>query len=381
MEYVIMRKDLPIAFADISDDGVMRKVSKDIRNPEYAPLAHRIDPGWLKRWWEERSVPLTQGRVKEMLEGKGLAGPDEYLLKNLGLSLNDYYWIRPAASRLTWEDVNLYDNDFKENLLVKIGDSLSPNSSLRGDLEKSWQIRNGKRVLVKGNMDRYSSESINEVLASALHRKQQRFPYVEYRLVKIRGKEYDYGCCCESFTGQNVEYISAWDLMTSEKKPNSLSYYEYFIELCVKNGLDGKTVRNTLEYQILTDYVLANRDRHMNNIGVLRDADTLKFIGLAPVFDSGKCLFVGKEVPDNYADTVNQKVNSFSDEEAKLLKLVTDFSVMDFDRLLEEDEIREWYQKDSQVSPQRVERICRAYRERVDYLKDISRGSRRCAQT
>jgi hypothetical protein len=81
-----------------------------VRNAELLPLVCRGDrQTGLKKWWNERSIPLGQGRVKEMLEEKGLVEPSEYLLRNLGLSLTDYYWIKPVSSNLTWKDVNLFD--------------------------------------------------------------------------------------------------------------------------------------------------------------------------------------------------------------------------------------------------------------------------------
>ena len=61
-----------------------------------------------------------------MLSESDLLGPQDYLFNNLGLSLNDYYWICPLGSKLKWEDVNLYDNDFKDDLLVRRKDRSSP---------------------------------------------------------------------------------------------------------------------------------------------------------------------------------------------------------------------------------------------------------------
>ena len=61
---------------------------------------------------------MSQGGIREMLEKADIDFPSEYLVKNLGLSLTDYYWIRPVDSNLTWEKVNLYDNDFAENHLT-----------------------------------------------------------------------------------------------------------------------------------------------------------------------------------------------------------------------------------------------------------------------
>lgn len=39
---------------------------------------------------------------------------------------------------------------------------------------------------------------------------------------------------------------------------------------------------------ILTDFVISNTDEHLLNFGVLRDADTMKLIGPAPIFDFRK---------------------------------------------------------------------------------------------
>jgi hypothetical protein len=42
---------------------------------------------------------------------------------------------------------------------------------------------------------------------------------------------------------------------------------------------------------LAVDYLIVNEDRHFNNLGALRDADTLEWIGLAPVFDCGTSLW------------------------------------------------------------------------------------------
>ncbi len=39
------------------------------------------------------------------------------------------------------------------------------------------------------------------------------------------------------------------------------------------------------------DFIIANTDRHFNNFGFIRNADTTEWIGLAPVFDNGTSVF------------------------------------------------------------------------------------------
>lgn len=379
MRYWLMRKNERITVLDFSDDGVLLKVSSEITDPKLAPLEYRANKNdWLKKWWQERSIPLEQGAVAKMLSESDLLGPQDYLFNNLGLSLNDYYWICPLGSKLKWEDVNLYDNDFKDDLLVRRKDGssgiakstsgYSPNSSLQGQLEKTWQIRNGRRVLIKGNSDDLSCESLNEVFASLLHKKQGYDNYVEYKLIKIKGKSYSYGCISECFTNQDKELVTAWALLTSEKKKNDKSDYEFLISLAGRYGVDETQFRKDLEYQIMTDYILSNRDRHMNNIGILRDAKTLQLIRMAPIFDTGRSMFV-RRYGLRYEDLINYDTNSFYKKEKRLLSLVTDKTLVDATKLPDANDLAKLYSKDAHITQERIDAICRYYEIKIDAFK------------
>ena len=84
--------------------------------------------------------------------------------------------------------------------------------------------------------------------------------------------------------------------------------------------------RKDLEYQILTDYLLTNIDRHMDNIGVLRDARTLKFIRMAPIFDTGRAFATGFVTPYTDDEINNIEVNSFKSHENELLESLEDLT-------------------------------------------------------
>ena len=98
--------------------------------------------------------------------------------------------------------------------------------------------------------DNYSTESINEVIASRIHEEQGKFDYAKYNLTKINGKDYDYGCISPIFTSQDLELVSAYAIVTSEKQPNDISSYEHFINVCKKHGANEEILRANLEYQI-----------------------------------------------------------------------------------------------------------------------------------
>ncbi len=247
MLYEVMRENTTIAIADFSETGRMTWYSRDKINKNLAPLWENEDADHLINWWEQRSVPIGQKKIQEMLKEKGLVSPGEYLLKNLGLSLTDYYWIKPMGEYYRWEDVNLFTNGFANEVELeqfRMDDTSHkysqyvPNSSLQGQLDKKWIINDGKRYLIKGNRDETSTESINEVIATYLHESQGYDNYTPYELVRVKGKEYDYGCMSPCFTSEKVELISAYGVVTSEKARNDISSYEHFINVCGKHGMD-----------------------------------------------------------------------------------------------------------------------------------------------
>lgn len=382
MQYLIMRKNDVITVADFDDDGTMLWVSDVIKNIELAPLHKKSYTTWLKDWWKERSIPIGQHKVEKMLQEKGLIGPEDYLLKNLGLSLTDYYWVKPIDSNLKWEDVNLYKNSFQnemqfENFAENEGDNVdvyNPNSSLQGQLEKKWIIHKGKRYLVKGNRDDTSTESINEVIVSKINELQGYDNYTNYSLIKIKDREYEYGCISECFTSEELELVSAYAVVTSEHQKNDISRYEHFIRVCSNYGMDEELLRRDLEYQILMDFILSGRDRHLSNVSILRDANTLDFVRMAPIYDSGKCLFVDLDIPGSAKELLNVKTNSFASTELKLLDYVRDRSLLDVTKLPSSDLIKKAYEMDPRMEEGRIKRVCEAYEKKVDLFRDYQLG-------
>ncbi len=368
MEYFLMRKDEVVTLCDINKEGQMIAYAKDYAKKELAPLKYAAYPDHIQRWWKGRQLAVRNKNVEEMLTAKGLNDTGEFLLKNLGLSLIDYYWMKPVNTNIKWADINLFKNDFKENILTSISDELTPNSSLGGELEKSWTIRQGARVLVKGNHGELSSESINEVIATELHKKQGYDNYTSYKLIKIKSKPYDWGCCSKAFTSEQFELISANGIITSEEKPKGISNFEHLISVAAKHGIDEEQFRKDLEYQIVTDYILSNTDRHMDNIGILRDADSLEYIRMAPIFDTGRAFAARSVVPYTDEEIDNIEVNSFERKESELLKLVRNKTVVSIDKLPEPRFIEEQYNKDSKISKNRINHIVRLYNKKVDRL-------------
>ena len=266
----------------------------------------------------------------------------------------------------TWEGSR--DADEQADPVELPENAFSPSSSVQGELQKKWIIVDDKRCLVKGNHGSNSQESLNEVVATLLHKKQARQPYVTYNTMRLDGNSQIY-CICESFTSDDVELIPAIDVVDSKKKDNATSLYEHFIQVCSEHGLDEGITRPFLEYQIMTDFVLTNTDRHLNNFGVLRDTKTLKFIGMAPIFDSGNSMFWKNPRQPEYDDLVEISVNSFAKDEFRLLGYVKNPSQVDIAKLPHPDELYEIYEKDPLIPS--LDSVIMGYRRKIDLLDHV----------
>lgn len=140
------------------------------------------------------------------------------------------------------------------------------------------------------------------------------------------------------------------------------------------HGIDEAALRADMEYQIMTDFILSNRDRHLSNISILRDADTLQFLRMAPIYDSGKSLFVNAGIPVSEKELLRIQTNSFASSELKLLSYVKDRSLVDVSRLPGAEYIKEMYQMDSQVEEKRIDLICKGYEMKIDKFRDFQLG-------
>lgn len=382
LKFSLMHKDTPVCAITIdASSGVILRVSKPV-NPELLPLGGNIDAEKLRSWWQRRAVPVGQGKIMRILEKAGISSTQEYLVKNWGLSLTDHYWIKPHDFAFGWNEVNLFNNPFVDpvgdmQFTEAIGDTVelpvnafSPSSTLQGALRKKWIIRDGRRFLVKANHGNNSHESLNEVVATLLHCKQQKQPFVSYSPIHLENNNQLY-CICESFTSDTVELVSAYDIVESKKRPNDQSYYDHFIQLCVQHGLREDAVRSFLEYQILTDFILTNTDRHLRNIGVLRNTNTLQFIAMAPIFDSGNSMFYQDPRQPLTDDLRKIDVTSFKSKEIDLLEYVHHQSLVDSNKLPSSDELRSIYAKDSLITY--TDAILHGYQKKIDILTSFGK--------
>ena len=380
MFYMLMHEDKELALFVVEGDSISN-IRINSNNIKYLPLGIKSD-NELKKWIILRGIPVTRKNISSDLRKVGVSSTFELMLTNCGLSLTDHYWIKPLESSYTWGSINLYTNYFKSIYSLDLQDDIKsiagktdfiPSASLKGDLKKKWIIdENGIRRLVKGNYNNTCRQSLSEVLATKIHRRQNKFNYTPYSLIKISSNNQDIiGCECPNFTNINTEFIPAIEIVECFNKPNNMSYYEFYIQLCLKNGLD---IRYFMEYQILTDFIISNSDRHLNNFGIIRSSNTLQWLSYAPIFDSGNSMFYNSSYIPTDRALLNLEVTSFLKSEVELLKYVTNRGLINLSLLPDDNYLYSLLNKDINTREEVIERIIMAYNKKIKYLYDFQNG-------
>lgn len=294
----------------------------------------------------------------------------------MGLSLSDSYWICPSHEEADWSKLNFFENHFSEDwgdVLLGTGAAgenmsfMSPDNTLDGWLKKKWTIRNGKRQLIKKGSGTSQQEPYNEVLASRLM-ERLGVPHVSYALLMQDGQPYS---VCDNFITPQTELVTAFYVMQTQHKPNHVSFYRHCLNCCEALGIPGMIA--ALDRMIVVDYLIANEDRHLNNFGVIRNAETLEWIGAAPIYDSGSSLWFTKPL-DSISPTARLICKPFKQEHQEQLKLVTSFDWLDLSALRGiDEEFREMLRGSPFIQEARREALCLALQGRVDMLAGLIR--------
>ena len=373
--YLLMHKDIPCGVLSIDrDSGALDQFV--LTEKEYAPFLGNADEQLMKIWWKHRAVPGTRKDIKEIIKNAGCETNEEYLAKNLALSLTDTYWICPADIELKWADVNLYDMDQadRDYLAYRGGSSYDPNASLGGEMDKYWDVGGETPVLIKKSYQYGGHQSVNEAFATHIHMLQDSdIPFVEYNI-----KKEDDGATlslCNAFTSQSVEFVSAYEVIRSAKIKQSQSDLEHYLSICSDHGLDIELMQNCMDYMILSDFAISNVDEHLGNFGVLRDADTMELIGPAPIFDSGNSMFYNMHTgaPLSRIDLLSLKINSVHKSEEKMLQHVLNNKILDYDKLPTRDETADYYCEHGSDEA-RASFIADSYSNKLTLLQDYLRG-------
>mgnify|MGYP004536794097 FL=1 len=305
MKYILMNKNTPVMSVELDERINTITDIYEVYDINYAPLAvyiGNIDASKslikeLNSWFKGRGIPSWRKDLEGLLRRLDAKSPEELLNKAYALSLSDQYWLKEEGSILEWKAINFFTNDFEyqayleasldSGSVIKVPEKnlYSPNNTTDGMLQKGWIIQDGKRILVKGTYTNNKEEPINEWLASRIA-ERLGFDYCDYSVSysEITGLT----SRCKNFLNESEEIIPALDIFFSERKPNSMNDFNFYIQVLEKHNVPD--ARRNVTGMVVLDYLMMNVDRHMKNFGIIRNVETLEWVRTTPIFDSGQSM-------------------------------------------------------------------------------------------
>ena len=256
-----------------------------IRDNEIVECDEGLLPLYLKRtrnlegWLASRAIDAhrTNSRLlKKVLRLKTSDDAETALAVNAA-TITDQYWVKPKGSELCWEDVRFKENFFDTLALRGDPDSFSrmpsrtPELTITGSFEKCWRLIDGAWWMYKsGNELEYFSElficRLGEKLGLDMAHYEMDGNY-------IRSEDFTHGAQVNfepmsALMGENEDYSDCFDAI-----------------LAISPELAEQYLRI-----IWLDTICFNMDRHTENFGFLRDAETGALLSMAPNYDNNIAL-------------------------------------------------------------------------------------------
>jgi len=230
--------------------------------------------GYVEGWLEQRAIDRHRTNSRLLKKALRLENKDDIntVLHFNAATITDTYWVKSHDSSLTYEDVRFRDNYF--DMLALRGDpdsfnrqpSRTPELTNTGSFEKCWRLIDGKWWMYKSEN---ASEQFTELFAYHLA-KGLGIPAAVYE------KADGYVRTLDFTGGASVNFETAFSIIGDEA-----DYCKIYRKL---KELDG-SVAEAFVQMVFFDGLIFNMDRHEHNFGVLRDTETGKILGMAPLYD------------------------------------------------------------------------------------------------
>lgn len=334
----------------------------------------------LNRWYQNRGIPQYRDEIEDLLIKLNIHNVAEQKHNSYALSLSDQYWIHDVNESVKWQDVNFFTNDFDylsfaNTVFSAQSDSnhfgTSPNFATDGMVKKAWIIdAHGQRLLLKGGYKKSSQEPFNELLASNIC-DALGMEHTPYGLRKI-GDQVVSACPC--FIDEHTELIPAADIFFLDKKDNQQNDFNYYIHILEKHGIAD--AREQMENMLVLDYLMMNEDRHLRNFGVIRDVETLAWLKVAPIYDTGQSLLSQTDYFDlNFHNGSGKFFTNVQMPFDKMISNVNNLSRYDFTKLdtvidMWKKELLKW-NSNHQLSDERMIKLVEGIKLRVKKISDL----------
>ena len=133
-----------------------------------------------------------------------------------------------------------------------------------------------------------------------------------------------------------------------------------------------KKVKTNIDEMVALDFIIGNIDRHKGNFGIIRDANTLEWLQIAPIFDNGNCLFYDSETEEMENWGIDTLGKSFGDSNRLNLQYIEYPQwYKNADSNCITDIISDNLQQNNKLKQKRIDKIISIVRERVAVFENV----------
>lgn len=241
-------------------------------NENLAPLVIKRTKS-LEKFLKLRIIDMSRTNARILKKVLNINVDEDYKvsLYSYALSVSDNYWFKPKHSKLKYLDVN-FNNDafFETSLKGEIPGffnrpKLSPEITTPGSFEKGWRYIDNEWWLYKTGNDK---QILSELFSC--------------RFAKLIGID---TIIYEEDSGfiKSKNFSSEYNFEPMAALADDNDNYDFIFNILIK--INKQIAKDYLKL-IFFDSVVNNVDRHNENMGLLRDAETGRIISLAPNFDN-----------------------------------------------------------------------------------------------
>lgn len=253
----------------------------------------------LNYWLEARMIDMHRANSRMLFRALRLRQSDE-LERIIDIShavtITDNWWLRREDEKIDYYNLKRYNESIADIALIGVSDKSSSDKLEKGYLElgttgsfeKAWKFIDGQWCMYKrGNTEELISEFFCYCFLHYLNE-----PVAEYKILRaesrgIRNKTNMFILSKDFTNNASVDFEPFWNLFWGEVN-------EQFILQNIPESLCIPYLKI-----IYFDALLQNPDRHSQNIGLLRNAETGELIKLAPNFDFNMALIATSELDFN----------------------------------------------------------------------------------
>ena len=309
-------------------------------------------------WIEHRKAARYNSCLNEVMKRAELYDNESFIKRTHAAGINDTFWIKAADENISWSEVSLYRNQFS-SLISKLAFEGCEAGNIVGSELHSDKARyiNAPELTSEGSFRKcfMKEDKSGEFGSDIYYYKREgdlgpgREPYCEILAAEIAKviapglASVKYDLCsldgviatkCNIFTNENVGYASYSKINTS-RSFSLRDVWKYYCEIGAEQEF---------RELLIIDSLCFNQDRHSGNFGVLFDNDSMKVIGMAPVFDLNLSMFPYVEMEE--FDNIGDKLYGYSP------KLGEDFTQIGQLALYEPHSSGPWTTKNGPHSPE-----------------------------